>query len=283
MPYAKKQCIACDAFFEPTSGRQIVCTILECQIWWAQQPRPGESPEQTAKKSAGRVAQTKSKVLHPPDKDKVAENGRRWRKENPEKAAESDRASKAKRRENDLDGVRRSEREKRRNWRANNPERNLELGRESNRRHYAKFPDESKMLAAKWRSENPERHRENVKRWRLANMDKARASWALRRARQKNANIVEVVNRQIVADRDNWICYLCDGFIDPNATYWLDESHTTTNPWYLNIDHVIPLDRGGDHSYANSRATHALCNNKKNNKTPEEFLAWLDVLRSFEN
>lgn len=268
MPYAKKQCIACDAFFEPTSGRQIVCTILECQIWWAQQPRPGESPEQTAKRSAARVAQTKSKALHPPDKERIRLGAIDWRRDNVVRSRELDKASKKRRRDKDLDADRRRERDKRRRQRAANPEKAKTASRESSRRRREQHPDLVKADCAEWRANNPEKVRANTDRWRRENPDKARALWARRDARIRGANIVETVNRIQVAERDNWICNECKDPIDPNAPYQLEPGKN--NPEYLNIDHWIPVSKGGDHSYANSYATHAKCNNKKNAKMPDE-------------
>lgn len=90
----------------------------------------------------------------------------------------------------------------------------------------------------------------------------------LRRARQMGASICENVNRLVVADRDGWICQLCFDPIDPNTPHKLENGQN--NPWYLHIDHVIPLSRGGDHSYANVQASHATCNLRKHNSLPEE-------------
>lgn len=66
----------------------------------------------------------------------------------------------------------------------------------------------------------------------------------------------ERVDLQIVWVINNGWCYLCQSFIEKGTEHY---------------DHMIPLTRGGTHTYANIRATHGKCNLQKNNKTPEEY------------
>ncbi len=103
-----------------------------------------------------------------------------------------------------------------------------------------------------WR--NPERHCDYERK---------------RYSHKKNPDgAVELVKRLIVAERDEWICQICGDPIDPNATYKMPDGKSN-NPEYLNIDHWVPLTRGGDHTYDNCYATHARCNNGKKNKMPD--------------
>jgi len=46
------------------------------------------------------------------------------------------------------------------------------------------------------------------------------------------------------------------------------------NPKRASIEHMIPLSRGGKHSWANTRISCWSCNLTKNDKTPEEFRAY---------
>jgi HNH endonuclease len=73
-------------------------------------------------------------------------------------------------------------------------------------------------------------------------------------ARKLNA-FVEHVDYSAVYDRDGGICYLCNSVVDK------DES---------DLDHVVPLSRGGLHSYSNVKLTHSSCNRRKNNKLLSE-------------
>jgi len=70
-----------------------------------------------------------------------------------------------------------------------------------------------------------------------------------KKARQRNA-FVEHVEGYIVFELDEGICGICS---DPI----LEDFH---------VDHIIPLSRGGEHSYANVQAAHPRCNIKKGNK-----------------
>jgi hypothetical protein len=59
--------------------------------------------------------------------------------------------------------------------------------------------------------------------------------------------------------RDKEICHLCDERVDIH-------SHHNDN-YYPSIDHVIPIIRGGTHTWDNVRLAHRVCNSIKNNRT----------------
>ena len=85
--------------------------------------------------------------------------------------------------------------------------------------------------------------------WRKADPEK----WALRnranQARRRTAPKAEPVDFAAIIERDGMWCYLCE---KPIAS--LDDLH---------FDHVIPLSKGGPHTAANIRPSHALCNLRK--------------------
>lgn len=66
---------------------------------------------------------------------------------------------------------------------------------------------------------------------------------------------VEHISTMRVAKRDNWTCWLCSGAV-------------TRETWSL--DHVIPLSKGGAHTYDNIKLAHRDCNSRKNAKLPHE-------------
>ncbi|QWY84598.1 HNH endonuclease [Microbacterium phage Footloose] len=72
---------------------------------------------------------------------------------------------------------------------------------------------------------------------------------------------VEVVDPAIVFERDDWICQLCHEDI-PRSAVWPD-------PLSATMDHIKPLSRGGEHSYANCQASHFTCNASKGAKYEE--------------
>lgn len=77
------------------------------------------------------------------------------------------------------------------------------------------------------------------------------------RAMRKLAE-VEVVDPAIVFDRDDWICQICHTDI-PRDAVWPDRASAA-------MDHIVPLSKGGEHSYANCQASHFSCNAKKGAK-----------------
>lgn len=62
--------------------------------------------------------------------------------------------------------------------------------------------------------------------------------------------------------RDKGICYLCKGRCD-FEDYTVRDGYIITGDWYPSIDHVIPLAKGGAHSWGNVRLAHRLCNSLK--------------------
>ena len=82
--------------------------------------------------------------------------------------------------------------------------------------------------------------------WKIKNPDKVRDDNSKRRAKVAAAT-VENVSRAIVWARDKGICGIC--------------KQKVSGTWHL--DHVIPLARGGTHTYDNVQVTHPKCNMKK--------------------
>lgn len=85
--------------------------------------------------------------------------------------------------------------------------------------------------------------------------DQQRRHQADRRAREVAA-FVESVSRAAVMARDRWTCHLCKEKIPKTAKH--------PDGLFGTLDHVVPLARGGLHSYANIKAAHLSCNCRKN-------------------
>lgn len=58
-----------------------------------------------------------------------------------------------------------------------------------------------------------------------------------------------------LAERDGWVCHICERDIDPSLHHNHKEGAT--------IDHVVPLAAGGDDSMANTALAHRTCNSAK--------------------
>jgi hypothetical protein len=90
-----------------------------------------------------------------------------------------------------------------------------------------------------------------------------RNQYQTRRSRKRNA-FVEVVSVKKLAKWQDWKCHLCGGKIDKTAK--------APNPKSLTLEHLIPLSKGGEHSYRNCVAAHFECNWRKSDKAIGEQL-----------
>lgn len=64
--------------------------------------------------------------------------------------------------------------------------------------------------------------------------------------------VYEPVDRDLVFERDEWLCGLCTAPVD-RLLEW-------PHPLSASLDHVMPMSRGGDHIYANVQCAHLRCN-----------------------
>jgi 5-methylcytosine-specific restriction endonuclease McrA len=105
----------------------------------------------------------------------------------------------------------------------------------------------------KWEEDHPEQNRRNKRQWEIDHPERMRTSkrkgnW-IRRARKLN-RFVEDVDPIVVYARDRGICGICRKPIKGD----------------FHVDHIIPLARDGEHSYANVQVAHSSCNIKKGTK-----------------
>jgi len=78
-----------------------------------------------------------------------------------------------------------------------------------------------------------------------------------RRARLLNA-FVETVRIEVLFDRDRGRCQLCGKK--------LNDKRVVPHPMAVTLDHIIPLSKGGEHSYRNTQLACYSCNTKKGNR-----------------
>lgn len=81
---------------------------------------------------------------------------------------------------------------------------------------------------------------------------------AIRRSRELNSLTADMVVPWKVFVRDRWICWLCGDKVDKSKRHPEGEAPT--------MDHVVPLSKGGEHSYANVRLAHSRCNTMRGNR-----------------
>lgn len=105
-----------------------------------------------------------------------------------------------------------------------------------------------------WREAHGEEAAANTRAWRAANPEKCRGYAQLKRARKRAAPSERIDPAKVYA-RDEGFCGICKEATDPND-------------WHL--DHVVPLSRGGHHTYNNVQVAHPRCNIRKGAKLPQE-------------
>lgn len=77
----------------------------------------------------------------------------------------------------------------------------------------------------------------------------------------KNQRVDNDISLRKLYQRDNGICYICGMLCD-----WNDISNGRPHRFYPSIDHVIPISKGGLHSWDNVMLSHITCNCSKQAK-----------------
>lgn len=147
-----------------------------------------------------------------------------------------------------------SKRAKNKAWQDAHPEKMAEYA--------AKYlsSDKAKQYHVEWVAENRESVRAAARRYARANPEKVQArrrKWGREhpleirdycgqyRARKKSTSD-GTVNYKKILEEFGMVCHICNGDIADKAD--------------LHFDHVIPLSRGGRHTFDNVRPSHAHCN-----------------------
>lgn len=81
----------------------------------------------------------------------------------------------------------------------------------------------------------------------------------LHRARRYGCEYDGSVTLKRLIKRDGLRCAICGGMCDPNDHEWTEHS----GPKYPTLDHIVPLSKGGGHTWDNVQVAHAICNSRK--------------------
>lgn len=136
--------------------------------------------------------------------------------------------------------------------------------RERNRERYLENREEYIEQARQYREKYGDLIRERRRQLYAENPAKYNARSADRRARVNGA-YVESVSINVLLARDAYLCGICGGNIPEGLPYG--------DPLYPHIDHIVPLSKGGEHSYANTHPAHSSCNVQKGDKLD----GWQDI------
>jgi len=108
-----------------------------------------------------------------------------------------------------------------------------------------------------WQKVNSEKIKVRKRVYREANLENRREAERKRRA-LKYQTEVEAINEKMVYFRDGWICQHCKRRVNKRFKF--------PNPMCASLDHIIPLSKGGTHTYNNVQLAHLSCNASKQDK-----------------
>ena len=129
-------------------------------------------------------------------------------------------------------------------------EKNKEKKRETDR-HYDKNNRECRSVYRKqWAKDNPEKEKFN-----------SRKRQAIKRKSVGDFNACDII---VIREKQKDLCFYCGGKLKDN----------------YHIDHFIPLSKGGNNYPSNLRLACPSCNQKKSNRSPQEFIQ-TEFLRLF--
>jgi 5-methylcytosine-specific restriction endonuclease McrA len=80
-----------------------------------------------------------------------------------------------------------------------------------------------------------------------------------RRSKLKGGDSIDLYE---LADKSQWMCALCNQVIDKNNKHY----RHNTNLQGPSIDHIIPISKGGKHTWDNVQLAHLICNSLRGNK-----------------
>lgn len=82
------------------------------------------------------------------------------------------------------------------------------------------------------------------------------------RARKYGCKYIPGITLKKLIERDGMKCQICGGICDWNDHSWSGY----TGPTYPSIDHIIPMAKGGGHTWENVQVAHIICNSEKGDK-----------------
>ncbi len=169
------------------------------------------------------------------NRDRARAHVRKWRSLNPEKLGVSRRASYAR------------EAEKRKPIKRAAYRRDHEKLRAKARAYYSRNSEKLRANARAYYSKNSEKVKANSRIYSRTHPEVNRARDQNRRARLLQA-FVESVNPKELYGMTIGACGICGKVLKYED---------------MSIDHIVPLSKGGKHSYANTQPAHLKCNIKK--------------------
>ncbi len=140
------------------------------------------------------------------------------------------------------------------------------------RKRVAKDPEANRARAAAWRKDNPERYKENMRQAHLRNVEKRRAKsakWKKDNPEKANINAVEYFHRRRSRMLNGGDAVSCKALITKWRQAKTFRCYLCALPFpikSLEVDHFIPLAKGGLHTPDNLRKACGPCNRSKGDR-----------------
>lgn len=110
--------------------------------------------------------------------------------------------------------------------------------------------------SAKWLAKYSEDHGEHYSStWRRA-FKAEHGFWP----QGSSTGFIDAAGRRAIYERDGWVCQLCNGAINFDATEHADRA---------SLDHIVPQSRGGSHDPSNLRMAHVGCNARRRDRVDD--------------
>ena len=82
-----------------------------------------------------------------------------------------------------------------------------------------------------------------------------------------NGSVDKDITLEKLIARDEGMCYICSEKIDEEDYTVNADGHCVYGNMYPSVDHVIPIAKGGTHTWDNVKLAHRLCNSLKGDRT----------------
>lgn len=129
----------------------------------------------------------------------------------------------------------------------------------------------------RWSQKKPKRVFSNEEERLAANRASSRKHWAANKERARARGHIKSLKLRYpesVADEGPWLLDVLEA--------WLHTTNGSACPYCgdegYQIDHIVPMSKGGTHTWSNLQRVCKTCNYAKNNLMPEDFQAWMSRL-----